>query len=350
MFLLFSACGISSGESTIDKQTTSPTAIVASEVTPPAQTETGIDAIIQSPSPPPSPSPPYPISLPALIQQEIVGSDLALEQVLAQNAEYTRYRISYRANDLGISGIMNIPKGDGPFPLLILNHGYIDPAVYTNGRGLKREQDFLAKEGFAVLHPDYRNHALSDKDPDNTRDFRLGYTIDVIGAILAVQDSQLPQIRSINAERVGMLGHSMGGGITQNVLVVRPELVQAAVLYAPVSANAVENLEQYFLRRNSRQAVVDEIYATHGSPEEVPEFWENISPQNFFERIKAPVLIFIGTNDDSTPPQWSRDIAEHLQGLEKDVELVVYENEKHEFIPRWQDFMQQSSAFFREHL
>jgi hypothetical protein len=28
---------------------------------------------------------------------------------------------------------------------VILNHGYIDPAIYTNGRGLKREQDYLAR-------------------------------------------------------------------------------------------------------------------------------------------------------------------------------------------------------------
>jgi hypothetical protein len=33
---------------------------------------------------------------------------------------------------------MNIPKWEGDFPLLILNHGYLDTRVYTNGRGLKR--------------------------------------------------------------------------------------------------------------------------------------------------------------------------------------------------------------------
>jgi uncharacterized protein len=59
---------------------------------------------------------------------------------------------------------MNIPIRKGKYPLVILNHGYIDPAVYTLGRGLKREQDFLARNGFAVLHTDYRNHAFSDDD------------------------------------------------------------------------------------------------------------------------------------------------------------------------------------------
>jgi len=82
------------------------------------------------------------------------GTGLVLDAVLADNAAYTRHSIYYYSNGVKISGIMNIPKGAGPFPLLILNHGYIDPKVYTQGRGLKREQDYLARQGFAVLHTD----------------------------------------------------------------------------------------------------------------------------------------------------------------------------------------------------
>lgn len=89
--------------------------------------------------------------------------------------------------DLKLSGIMNIPIGDGPFPLLVLNHGYIDIRYYTNGRGLKREQDYFARNGFAVIHPDYRNHAFSDKADEEPYDFRFGYVRDVITSVLAVQ-------------------------------------------------------------------------------------------------------------------------------------------------------------------
>lgn len=301
-------------------------------------------------SPAESETPLNPVSLPSLMEETFTGNMLTLEQILAQNEDYTRYRISYQANGLTLSGIMNIPTGEGPFPLLILNHGYIDPAVYTNGRGLKREQDYFAKAGFAVVHPDYRNHALSDRDENTTRNFRLGYTADVIGAILAVQNSVLPELQNIDAKRVGMLGHSMGGGITQNVLVVRPELVQAAVLYAPVSGNAVDNLEEYFLQRPQRNTAVEEIFAAHGSPQEAPEFWKNISPETFVERVLAPVQIHIGTNDESTPPQWSDAIAENLRNSEKEVELLVYENEKHEFISQWSLFMERSTDFFNTHL
>lgn len=290
---------------------------------------------------------PYPVSIPALMQKEFSGDDLVLEEILSKNAEYTRYRISYIANGLSLSGVMNIPSGEGPYPLLVLSHGYIDPAVYTNGRGLKREQDFFARNGFAVIHPDYRNHALSDNDPENTLRFRLGYTEDIIGAVLAVQNSSLPELDAVEKEKVGMLGHSMGGGITQNVLVVRPDLIRAAVLYTPVSSDARENLQQYFLQNPSRSATVKEIYRQHGSPEENPSFWDGISPKTYFSWLQAPVQIFIGTNDDSTPPQWSQDIFDQLDST---VEIIIYDGERHEFISKWNAFMETSVTFFTKHL
>ncbi|MFA6413370.1 MAG: hypothetical protein WCW53_11790, partial [Syntrophales bacterium] len=52
------------------------------------------------------------------------GTGLTLESVEYRTDAYTRYRISYISNGLKISGILNIPQGKGPFPLLIFNHGY----------------------------------------------------------------------------------------------------------------------------------------------------------------------------------------------------------------------------------
>ena len=54
---------------------------------------------------------------------------------MADNSVYIRYQISYKSDELEISGIMNVPKGNGPFPVIITNHGFIDPRIYTLGRG-----------------------------------------------------------------------------------------------------------------------------------------------------------------------------------------------------------------------
>ena len=162
----------------------------------------------------------HPYTLPKLMERAFNGHDLKLDHVLDRKKTYTRYYITYRSDSLTISGIMNIPVGKGPFPVLILNHGYIPPKVYTNGRGLKREQDYLARAGYAVLHPDYRNHAYSDKDEDNDLNFRAGYVIDVINAIEAVKSSEL---KMLDKNNIGMLGHSMGGMLATFVIVVKPK-------------------------------------------------------------------------------------------------------------------------------
>lgn len=287
---------------------------------------------------------PHPVSLQALMNQTFDGRDLQLGAVLAENEAYTRYTITYRSGELRISGIMNIPKGPGPFPVLILNHGHIDTAVYTNGRGLKREQDWLARHGYAVLHTDYRNHAFSDDDDENEMKFRLGYAEDAINAVLAVRAAKLP---TLDPSRIGMLGHSMGGGVTLNTLVIQPELVDAAVLFAPVSVDARLNYERWTTRRPERAQAMRERY---GSPEENPEFWDGISASTYLSRVQTPVLIHHGTADESVPLAWSEDLTTRLQAASKDVTFHTYPGEPHEFIKAWTDVMEKTTAFFDAHL
>ena len=87
-----------------------------------------------------------------------------------------------------------------------------------------------------------------------------------------------------------------------------------------------------------------------GSRDENPEPWDLLSSQTYLDRIDAPVLLFHGSNDGDVPKAWSDDLAHRLQDIGKDVTYVVYEGEKHEFIPKWQDFMERTAAFLREHL
>lgn len=284
------------------------------------------------------------VSIASLLQKDFQGSDVQLGAVQAENAAYTRYTITYQSGDVRISGILNIPKGDGPFPLIVFNHGYIDPAVYTNGRGLKREQDYLARRGYAVLHTDYRNHAFSDDDPDTELHFRMGYVEDSLNAILAVRASDLSQI---DTERVGMLGHSMGGGVTLSALIARPDLIDAAVFFAPVSGDARLNYRRWTENNSPRAAAIVEQY---GSPEDNPDFWEGLSALNYVDRIRAPVMIHHGTADDSVPVEWSEDLDKRLQAAGKDTTLHIYQNEPHEFIADWELVMQRTTEFFVRHL
>jgi dipeptidyl aminopeptidase/acylaminoacyl peptidase len=301
-----------------------------------------------SPTPTPTPTPPHPVSLPALMQQGYDGGDLRLGEVLESAGAYTRYAVTYRSAGLTISGILNLPDGAGPFPVLVLAHGYIDPDVYTTGRGLAREQDYLARQGYAVLHTDYRNHAGSSDDPENELRLRLGYTEDVVNAVLAVRAAtDIPQL---DGERVGLLGRSMGGGVTLNALVVQPGLVDAAVIYASVSSNAVQNFDRWTRGQPGAEALTDEIIAAYGAPETNPAFWQGVSPMTYFDRVTEPVLIHHGTADETCPLQWAHDTHTALQAAGADVTLQLYEGAPHAFEGDWQLSIERSAAFFAEHL
>ena len=288
-----------------------------------------------------------PVSIPALMLKEFDGRDLTFGRVLDENDAYTRFYITYKSSELTISGIMNIPKGNGPFPVLFLNHGHIDTKIYTNGRGLKREQDYLARRGFAVLHSDYRNHADSSEDPEADVNFRLGYVEDVINAIYGVKNSNAPQLNNVDKNNIGMLGHSMGGGVTLGVLVAKPDLVKAAVLFAPVSGDVRDNFKRWITRRPETAHRIMEKY---GLPEANPDFWDNVSPKTFYEKIQTPILLHHGTADDSVPIKWSEKLNVQLSALDKPIEYKIYPGEPHEFTSAWPKVMQTSLDFFKEYL
>lgn len=291
--------------------------------------------------------------IPEYLQIQKDGSDLVFERILEQNTSYTRYQISYISEGLKISWVMNIPVWDWEYPLIILNHGYIDPAVYTLGRGLRREQDALARQGFALLHTDYRNHAFSDTDASLQGTGSIlrskKYGADAINAIIAVQKAKkqnISELEHVNPEKVGMLGHSMGGGVTMFALVAAPELINAAILYAPVHSQEWYNFERW--RRNSLSSwELQELTSLLWDLNQ-KEGFRDISPETYFDRIKAPVQMYFGTLDESCPIAWGDDIKKAFQDAGKEFEFIRYEGERHEFSREFQNFIHSSWKFFME--
>ena len=224
-----------------------------------------------------------------------------------------------------MSGVLIRPKGPGPFPGIVLNHGYIEPEIYVTGQGLAREQDALARAGFVVLHTDYRGHAASDPVPPLDRETRLGYTRDAVNAVKALK--KLPYV---DPDRLAMLGRSMGGGVTLNALVTHPGLVDAAVTYASVSSLFVENLRHFTgpNRPEVAQALYDRVRDAGG---ERRDFYAGLSSRTYFDRITEPLLLHHGTNDESCPCGWARTTQRAMRRAGVDSRLVVYEGEMHTF-------------------
>ena len=272
------------------------------------------------------------------------GKDLKLTQT-EKNSAYTKYNATYLSNGLLITGVMLIPTGEGSYPLILMNHGYIDTDVYTQGRGLKREEDYMARHGFSVFHSDYRGHAKSDKSPDvrNAYDAGLEYSMDVVNALNAIRAAKLSHV---NADRPGIFGHSMGGGVTLNIITAYPDLFQAAVLYAPVNSDAWEN----FMRWRSERDSDDQTVTLLGTRELNKKAWDTLSSQPLLKNITTPVLLFQGTKDKDVPWEWSKGLAKLMTDLRKDFTYVEYEGEGHEFGTKWTNFMKTNAAFFQREL
>lgn len=284
---------------------------------------------------------PAEVSLDALAQQEFNGSNLKLIKKISSAYKYTKYQVSYLSEKLTISGVLYIPKGKGPFPGLVLGHGYIDPKIYKNGQGMKREQNYLASNGFVVLHTDYRNHSFSSNDKLSPIKFRMDYSIDVANAAMALKNSDL---KSLDKNKISYVGRSMGGGIGFNLAVSTRDIFEAYVLYAPTSANYPQNFNKWGRDNPARSKPIRDFV---GLPEDNPEFWKGVSPENYWDRATAPIMIHHGVEDKSCAISWARSAVKGLKNAQKEVIFFEYPGEGHNLYGGWNKSMSRTVNFLK---
>ena len=334
------------------------------ETRPPAPATSPSGSGISSPSPTASPSEPEeteepapvrPISVPGLAEQRHTGDRLRLGAVREQTDLYTSYDVTYRSRSTTgpdqrgeesytISGVLNVPTGPGPFPAVVLAHGYIDPAFYVRGQGMTRERGYLAARGYIALHVDYRNHAESDDDPRYQIRMRLGYVADVIAAVKALRRS--PDV-PVDDDRMALFGRSMGGGVILKALVAEPGLVQAAAPWASVSSLEADNFRQFMSEPGDTRG--QEVVAAHGSPADSPAFWRANSSRPYFDRITEPVLMVHGRFDDTCPPPWATATHRALLRAGVNSQLEWYDD-GHAFGPAFNAAMDRTVRFFDRQL
>lgn len=285
-----------------------------------------------------------PASIQALIDTHYDGRNLKLGREGGSTEAYRQYFATYQGDGLTISGRINVPCGKGPFPAVILAHGYVPIDKYTNGATMLRERDHLARHGYVTLHIDYRNHAQSSHDPDLGRDLRTGYVKDAINAGLALR-----QLDSVDPDRIAIVGRSMGGGVVYGALVARPGLFRAGVAYSPVSSDTVDTFNRFIRRDSSRTGAVRNILDRLGTPEQEPARWATTSPRTYFDRVTDPILVHHGTADEECPIAWSEETVAALKAAGKRVVYHVYPGERHTFTSQWPLSIQRTEAFLDRH-
>ena len=303
----------------------------------PTPTETPSPTIIPTPTPHPLAS----YTIEGLRARNYPGGPLEVKWVITTTSHYTRYYIAYPSDDLTISGVMQVPHGEGPFPVVILNHGYIAPARYWSGADTWRAADYLARRGYLTIAPDFRGWGESDSGPNF---FRSGLVIDVLNLI-----SSLPSVPQADPQQVGMWGHSLGGGVTSKAITI-DQRVKAAVLYGPVSAHDAEVMQRWPDWRQGGDAD-DPLWQSYRQAARDEAFLQRTSPIPYFDLVTAAVQIHQGTADTTTPPRWAKAIYDALLATDKEVEYYTYEGQGHAFQGEaWALFMERVAAFFDTHL
>lgn len=272
-------------------------------------------------TPTPTPDPYAGLTLTSLTERTYGGGEVTVEEVLQVTEAFTRSLITYPSEGLTLYGFMNTPRGEGPFPVALMMHGYIPPEQYQTIAYTTRYADALARAGYLVIHPNYRNFPPSDQGDDL---FRVNDAIDTLNliAIIRAQAGQPGPLAQADPSFIGMLGHSMGGGITLRVITVSAD-IQAAALYGAMSGDEQQNYEKIMEWSGGQRG-----QAELNTP---PEALKRISPIYYLDRITAAVSIHHGENDGTVPLAWSLDLCERLQTLGKTPECFTYPGQSHTF-------------------
>ena len=282
-----------------------------------------------------------PYTIDSLRGREYPGGKIQIQWTYTTTNAYTRYYITYPSNELTISGVLCVPHGQGPFPVVILNHGYISPSEYWSGADTWYASDYLAQQGYLTLSPDFRGWGESDSGEDY---FRTGLVFDALNLI-----SSLPSLSKADPARVGMWGHSMGAGVTTKAIVLDSR-ISAAVLYGPVPADDRLYLNRWRPRGN-QNALTDPLAMAYQHALGDRRFLQRVSPISYFSLVTAPVQIHVGEVDNVTPPRWARAIRDELVAQGKVVEYYQYSGQGHAFHgDSWTLFMERVTQFFDQYL
>ncbi len=229
-------------------------------------------------------------------------------------------------------------NGDAPHPAVLLFHGY------SGSSGDWFDKLGYVAAGYTVVALDCRGQGGLSEDvggvPGNTLHGHIirgldGEPEDLLFRQLFLDTAQLAGLvmamEDVDANRVGAMGGSQGGGLTLACAALEPRLKLAAPVYPflcdyqrvwklDLAVNAYQELKDYYRRFDPLHEREEEIFTRLGY----------VDVQHLAPRIRARVMMGVGLMDQVCPP--STQFAAYNK-IEAPKSLVVYPDFGHEGLP-----------------
>ncbi len=300
-------------------------------------------------------TPVNPLNIAYMRAQSYPGSDIKIEETLSPGGNYSRYIASFTSDGLKEYAYLTVPKTNKPlggFPVIIFNHGYQIPKLYTPEGNYIAYMDAIAKAGYIIFKPDYRGNGKSQGAPGSTY-FSANYAIDDLNAI-----SSIKKFADANPNKIGVWGHSMGGNISLRVSEVSKD-IKAVVIWGGVVGSYNDILYNWQNRVSYKPNALDlslrklgsqNLLDTYGTPAQNPDFWNSIDPTFNLNYVNAPFQIHVGLADTQVPPDFSKSFYDKLVSSKKYAEYYEYPGANHDINQGFNEAMQRTISFFDKYL
>jgi dipeptidyl aminopeptidase/acylaminoacyl peptidase len=204
-------------------------------------------------------------------------------------------------------------------PAVVYLHGGPDEQTEVTWHPLVQH---MVSRGWTVLAPNYRGSTGYGREWQLANRFDMGGrdTGDAVaGADYLVREGLA------DPSRTGVTGESYGGYLTMTSLTQYPDRWAVGSAVVPflnwfTGFDAERDDLQHWDREN------------FGSPDADHDLFHERSPFFFLERISAPVQLICGANDPRCPASESLQARDALVALGRKCELVLYEDEGHDFL------------------
>jgi dipeptidyl aminopeptidase/acylaminoacyl peptidase len=247
-----------------------------------------------------------------------------------------------------VSGLANIPKKAGEYPVIVMLRGYVPPGKFVSGTGTQPSAAVFVRNGYITLAPDFLGFGESDPkalDQFESRFQTYTTTLTLLQSLPRFKESLTASYSGqINADttKIGLWGHSNGGHIALSTLAISGA-AYPTVLWAPVSksfpySNLVYTDEDDDQGKEYRKdlAVFETAYDT-----------DLFSPPRYFDWITASLQIHQGTNDIEVPYWWSDELVGILKEKAISVDYHKYPGADHNLRPAWNEVVDKSLEFYR---